>query len=464
MALLADQLGVAYRKEHIFFNLDLEIHPGSLTLIMGESGSGKSTLLKALAGLYPQYGGKLSGSVSLDGRKLTEIPANKRAVELALLFQNPKEQFAMPTVEEELAFALENIQVDEKNIEQRIDLALKKVGIAEFRNRSLQTLSGGELQKVALAEVLALRAQYILLDEPFASVDQQSRKDLQELLYELSKEGYAVVVADHEWAGYADKMSDFYRFDDGQLNQVAQDNWPAEVKPIDYPLSKPKNSHTIFTAEFLRIRNDHRLLIFQEELAIHEGEVILITGPNGSGKSTFLKALAKLQEYEGSIRFEGKVLKKWKAAKYYRRVGLVFQEALDQFLSITVAEEIEQVLANSYEANYWTRDRVDCQLHELGLGNLLRRSVYTLSGGQQKKLQVVLMLIMAPQVLLLDEPLAGLDEHSVQKVLALIHHCQREFGLTVIYVSHQVEPILPYIDRHLQLEQHQLVEEKELAQ
>ncbi|GAP00261.1 ATP-binding cassette domain-containing protein [Fructobacillus ficulneus] len=453
MALDAKKLTVAYRQSPIIEDLDFTLNPSDLTLLMGPSGSGKSTLLKTLAGLYPQYGGQVSGAVEIAGTDVSTMPAHDRARQIALLFQNPDDQFAMPTVREEFIFALENLELNPAEIDERINKALAKVGLSDFIDRAFVTLSGGELQKVALAEVLALGAKYLLLDEPFAAVDSQSRAELQVLLQQLSQEGYGILVSDHDPAGYFDKIKSFYQVKNTNLYQVNRQEW----QQYDYQgqikvLAEVGDADAAFDMNNLRVQNGDRLVLNQDILKVSRGLITLLTGPNGVGKSSVLKTLAKLHGYEGSLTYRDQEVSAWKKREYYHEIGLVFQNAADQFINITVQEELDQVQKSSHQKRYWSDDRLDQWVTALHLNGLGDRSVYTLSGGQQKKLQLLLMMVMAPTVLFLDEPLAGLDEQSVGVALDLIQSCQKALQLTILVVSHQTRDLVEIVDQHLRYE------------
>ncbi|MCO0832322.1 energy-coupling factor ABC transporter ATP-binding protein [Fructobacillus sp. W13] len=459
MTLSAESLSLSYRKEAVFQNVNLTVEEGDFALIMGPSGCGKSTLFKCLAGLYPQYGGKVTGKVVVDGDPIDNIPANHRVEKVSMLFQNPREQFVLQKVEEELAFALENLAVDAGSIQQRIDEALETVHIRHLKKRQLNELSGGEMQKVALAEIIALGAKHLIFDEPFASVDITSREELQQLFQELAQSGYAVLVCDHDASGYEDKITSFYRFEDSVVQKVEASGWPkrAEAAPILLAEGEAEAEPLLKASDYCLV-NDERLLIFQKELALKKGDFVLLTGDNGSGKSTFLRSIAKLNDYTGQLCYLNLNLKQWKKKPFYEVIGLTFQNALDQFLTITVQEEIEQVRAYKKERAYWTDERVHEALKALNLDALMKRSVYTLSGGQQKKLQVLLMLITEKNLLLLDEPFSGLDAASVKTVVRLMKESQLALKQTIIIVSHQVRPLMGVVTRHLRLTDRQLVE------
>ncbi|CAH1853678.1 ABC transporter ATP-binding protein [Convivina praedatoris] len=463
MALVTQHLTLAYDQTVIIDNLDFSLSSGEFTLLMGPSGSGKSTFLKAMAGLYPQFGGQVSGQITLDQASVSQLPANQRAEKVALLFQHPDEQFAMPTVSEELIFALENLALPAEEIDRRIAWALDKVGMTDFYHRSFITLSGGELQKIALVETLALGAKYLLLDEPFAAVDSKARAELQSLLKELVQEGYAILVSDHDAYGYLPLINNLYQLKDRRLVWQNPDQWGNFAwQSQSYHLSKQQASAALFTFNAFNLSSGGQGLLENYQGQLAANAVSLITGPNGVGKSTLLKSLAKLQPYQGELFYQKHLVSKISRKKYFKQVALVFQNAREQFLTITVQEELNQVLARSNQKDYWTKERVDQVLATLQLENHRDHSVYILSGGQQKKLQVLLMLIMAPAVLLLDEPLAGLDVKSAQILVSLIDSVQKACHLSLVIISHQVQPLVPILDYHLVFTPGQLNDSQEV--
>lgn len=427
MTLQLQNLSFSYGKnKQIFNNLNLTVNSG-FNLLIGPSGCGKSTLLKTIAGLYPKYGGKVSGSVNLNG-------ASK-----AMMFQNAGEQFTMATAREEIIFALENLQVSANDYKERLKKAVVFTQISRLLDQKIVTLSGGEKQRVALAVLVAMDVDWLLLDEPFASCDPEARKFLIEKLHELCMQGKNVLISDHLFSDYEGICDTVYKMKAGKVTKLTSPEIRQLFKRDETPepaFQLPNNTEAVtFMLDNLVIKQN-RTLLKQEQLKIFQGKSTLITGVNGIGKSSFFKALTQMIPYEGSLRFHDKEVAKLKSRKYLQQVAQVFQNANDQFLKITVEEEIE--LSKRKRNTFFTDQKIQAWLETLELSNHLDQVVYTLSGGQKKKLQVLLMLMGQHEVLLFDEPLAGLDHDSAKQVVSLMTESQKQLKQTFLIISHQL--------------------------
>lgn len=434
---------------------------GRFSLLTGPSGSGKTTLLRLIAGLTPLPSG---AQLTFDGHPLSTIPATQRARTVALLFQEPSTQFTMDTVENELRFALENQQVPPTQMSAKITAALEFVGISHLRKRTLMQLSGGEQQKVALAIIVAMDSDVILLDEPFASIDPATRQVLLTRLVSLCHDhGKTIILADHDLSGYAPWVDHLTVLRAGQLTTLSATATqarlaaftPEKLHLTHVKLPADETPSVLQGHQFSLTRHD-RTLITPQDLAVFTHQMTLITGPNGSGKSTFFRALVRLGHYHGTLTYQGKDIQHWRRRAYARHVSLMFQAATAQFLNVTVAEEL--ALSQQYgNTQYFTPERLHAALVALNLADRDDQIIYSLSSGQQKKLQLLCMLMMAPDVLLLDEPLKGLDLASVHAVLQLLATTQRDLHLTVVLISHQLSGLDAYVDYHLALTDHHFI-------
>ncbi|AVK64234.1 ABC transporter ATP-binding protein [Lactobacillus sp. CBA3606] len=443
----------------IFDQATLTFPAHQFTLLTGPSGAGKSTLLKLMAGLLPATAA--TDAIYYDQTRLTDLPLTKRASQVALMFQNPNQQFAMDTVENELIFALENRQVDPAAMPAKITRALDLVGIGPLRQRLLDQLSGGEKQKVALAVIVAMDSAVILLDEPFASVDPAARASLLQCLVQLRDQaGKTIILADHVFTGYAPLIDNLVQITAGQgLATLPPSQWaslltafetPTKTWPVPAPTATP-----LFKLANVQLMAGTRLLLAPTDLLLYQHHNTLITGPNGSGKSTFFEALVRLAPYLGTISYTGHDIKKIKRRPYARQVALLFQEAETQFLTITMAEELALSQQHAY-GDYFTPARIQAALQQLNLADHTDQVIYTLSEGQKKKLQILTMLIMQTPVLLMDEPLKGLDLASVQALVTLLQTTQAATQQTLIIISHQLTGLTSLIDYHLRFNQQHL--------
>lgn len=443
------QTGGQPELQHVFFNPE----PGSFNLLVGPSGSGKSTLLKSLAGLLPPFGGEvLSGQVLLNGEAITTIAPFERAKRVAFLFQNPSRQFAMRTPIEQLTFALENIQLPANEITKRIEHAFTQLDIHQLAQRDLLTLSGGEKQKVALAATLALGSSYILLDEPFASVDQSSRSHLLTMLKELqTKAGKTIILTDHDLSGYRDLVDQLYQIDsNGQLISLNPEKLVNEAPTAGAFLNHYQATGPLDWQQ-LSITLGQRQLMKANDFTLAQNQLGLLSGDNGVGKSTFFNALTHQRPYQGLVNWQKKDSRRIAFKRWALTVGLVFQDASDQFVTLTLAEEIAFSKAHTRLPDYWTNQRIQAALTSLNLQPFQNHSLYQLSGGQQKKAQVLTMLIMGQPVLLFDEPLAGLDYDSIQALMRLIKATIQDNHLSGLMISHQRAGLANFVDYELNL-------------
>lgn len=442
----------------IFQHLNFSPEPGTFNLLTGPSGSGKSTLLKLLAGLYPQYGGVIqSGQVTVAGESISGLPPYQRARHVAVLFQNPSRQFAMRKVVDQLQFALANLQLSPAEIDQRITTVLTGLHLTGFKERVLQTLSGGEQQRVALASVLALGSDLILLDEPFANVDATGRTQLLADLKELQETQHkTIILADHDLSGYAGIVDHLFHVDHEQHTLTAQ---PVASLPQETPAT-PVVGQSLGTGPLawqdLALGVDDRPLIRNAQFTIPAGQLGLLSGDNGAGKSTLFSALTKQRPFTGTVTYQGRSAQQYKLRQWAMRVAEVYQNSPDQFIRIHVQEELDLSAQHSLHPDYWTKARITAAVDQLNLTGLEEHVNYALSGGQQKKLQVLSMLIMGQPVLLLDEPFAGLDAQSLAAVLALIQQTVHDLQISALVVSHQRIGVVPFMAYELRLADQQL--------
>lgn len=273
-------------------SISFSIEAGERVAISGPSGSGKSTLLYLLNRLYPaNCDGVVEGDIRLFGRSADSYVPGEINHRIATVFQDPDAQFCMPTVEEELAFTLENLRTPAAEMNERLTQVLEITSLSDYRNTSIQTLSGGMKQRVATACALVMDPDVLLLDEPISHLDPQTAKEFIGWLDQLQKEfGLTVIAVEHRldsWGTFFDREI----FIDAS-GTIAADRHFIPHQPFRYPLRlNAVLDATTVSAVGLSVKKSEKTLLYPLSLHARRGECIVIAGPNGSGKSTLVKTL-----------------------------------------------------------------------------------------------------------------------------------------------------------------------------
>ncbi len=421
MSLYAKNLTFKYFKDspkNIIENLDFSLPVGEITLLAGKSGSGKSTLAYILAGLYPENGGVLTnGQVFFDEINIHELTPDKRVAYVAMMFQNPDLQFCMNTLENELFFCLENIGTPEHEMDAMIEDVVDTLGIHHLLGKNFHHMSGGEKQKCALACILSLKSKCIILDEAFANIDMTSAK---EIIGMIKKLNVTVLAIDHNielWEGVYD-------------NIISLDGSKPKVFDMLPDLHKP--GEVVLETKDLAINGIH-----YPNMQFEQGSLTAIWGRSGCGKTTFLQTMIGQNKFNGDVHLFGKKLTRLRKKQLFSKCGIVFQNPSNQFLSLTVYDEI------LFSVNRWYQDKNEqwkenktLELLELfKLERYQQYSPYLLSQGQQRRLAVLSMIAGEQEILLLDEPTYGQDYENICVMMNLLLE-KAKSGLTVIFSTH----------------------------
>ncbi|QNQ84464.1 ATP-binding cassette domain-containing protein [Lactobacillus sp. PV037] len=298
-----------------------------------------------------------------------------------------------------------------------------------------------------------MEPELLLLDEAFSNCDPSSRKLLLKQLLEFKKRGMTIVAIDHQTQGYESLVTHQLTITNKSVHFTPFT--PPVANPSKKTLSLPVPKNKIFTLNNYSLSLPQKTLLNNVTNYIPQG-ITLLTGENGSGKSAFFNSLIKMMPYQGHLLYQEKEVRKLRQKKYLTTVGEVFTDSTPQFLKLTAAAEIATARRKT---KFFSQKEIDQMIKELNLPDL-DQSIYTLSGGQKKKLQILLMLLENHRVLLLDEPLTGLDYDSQQLVCKWLKKSARSKNIVII--SHQVGPLSEIINYHLHLKDQNLVFESSL--
>jgi energy-coupling factor transport system ATP-binding protein len=373
------------------------LREGDVVALLGPSGSGKSTLLRALAGLVPHFhGGRFAGRVEVAGLDTRLVRPAELAGTVATLFQDPEDQVVFTRVLAEVQFGLENLGVRPAKIEARALAALDAVGAAHLAARPVAQLSGGELQRVCLASVLALRPRLLLLDEPTSQLDPDGAATAIELARES---GAAVLVSEHRSERVLEASDRVLFLRDGRVRDELPDAWlPREP---ELPEGEPTGQPVCRLDRVSFGYSPDRLVLQCTSLEAGRGEIVALVGPNGSGKTTLAKLAAGLLEPAS-----GTVERRGRACYLSQDPGrYLVAERADEEVALAVGDDL---------------GRARRTLEEVGLENLADRHPRDLSSGERERLALAAVLVAEPDLLVLDEPTRGVDPERKDELVTLL--------------------------------------------
>ena len=481
----------------------LVIEKGSYIALLGANGSGKSTMAKLLDVLEVQNEGEIRvfGIDTKDETKFWDIRRNTGCV-----FQNPDNQIVGTTVEEDVAFGPENIGIPNPELTERVNKALKYVGLYDKRERQSAKLSGGQKQKLAIAGVLALKPKFLILDEATAMLDPVSRDEFLSIIEKLVREKeISVLTITHDMteASRTDKvfimdkgkvtlegdpriiLNDVPRMIDAGLDSPIYSKLLWELKnvtgldyslenarsiinalrflsdrfmnkKIDAPVRESLSKETLISIRNLsyRYEDNSPYVLKNIDLEIKKGEILALVGRSGCGKTTLITHLNGIIRPQGDgkieYRFEDGTIttsKKKEIKKIRQKVGLVFQYPEYQLFEETVYKDI----AYGPKMMGMTGDDLDKAVREaakiVGLSDdVLEKSPFELSGGQQRRVAMAGVIAMEPEVLVLDEPAAGLDPKGRRDMFKTISDLKAN-GKTIVLVTHYMDEAYEHADR-----------------
>lgn len=447
------------RTERALDGVTLDLGPKDLVGVTGRTGSGKSTLALAAAGLLPRViRASVSGSVTVDGQDAVRATAAQLAGRVGIVFSAPALQLSAskPTVREELAFGLENLAVQRADMDGRIDAAMARLGITHLAERDPLTLSGGEQQRVAIASIVVMGTDVLVLDEPAAQLDPAGTESVAAMLAEMAGDGRAVLVAEHA-PQILLKTGRCLVLDGGRVIAEAS---PREALAADEAAGEeleamPAVGRSIRSVPPVAIAvNDltHRYpggieAVRAVSLSVAAGESVAIVGQNGSGKTTLAKHLNGLLRPEsGYVSLDGKDIADRAINQLAGLVGFVFQNPDDQLFNNSVEKEVGFGPRNLRLDPASVSHLVDGALAMTGLTGRRGENPYDLDVSTRKLVALAGVLAMEPPVLVMDEPTMGQDPLGTRRIGAIVD-AWRGAGRTVIAITHDMDFAAHHFER-----------------
>ena len=485
-------------------DITLDIRKGEFLGLIGPTGAGKSTFCMTLNGIVPQFfSGRFFGHVTIDGLDTLDYPISSFARTVGIVFEDPETQITATSVENEIAFALENLKVPRDEIIARIPQVLEAVRLEGMGKKHPHELSGGQKQRLAIAAVLALKPKVLVLDEPTSLLDPIGSVEVFATVRELNKElGMTVVMSSHaaeEMAEYADRIAliaggeikkiaspseiysavEYLRENDLRPPQVASTfhiinefglsipEIPVRLKQgietlanitihhdiWDQPITQsPKLSQggdgaLLSVKDLYYTYNDGSHALDGINLDVHEGEYVLIIGQNGAGKSTLVKHFVKLLEpTKGIVSVGGMDTRSLTVSQLARRIGYVAQNPDNQIFNTTIQDEVSFALKLSGYVPEEIETRVAEGLEAMELSDVRDRHPLSLPKGDRARVVIAAILAMQPEIIIFDEPTTGQDYRGAMNILELSKKFHKK-GKTIIVITHHLYLMPEFAER-----------------
>jgi energy-coupling factor transporter ATP-binding protein EcfA2 len=476
-AIEINNLSVDYGDVTALRDITLEIDAGECILITGPSGCGKSTLAHVLSGLIPHaIPAQIEGDVYVAGMNVLVQTLPDIAQHVGMVFQNPASQLFHLRVEDEVAFGPRNLGLDENQVQERTEWALSATGLLALKDRNPAKLSGGQKQTLAIASVLAMHPQILVLDEPTASLDVPSTQKVMETLEHLQREfGITIVLIEHRLAEVIELVDRVILMDEGQIlsdgtptevfaNRQTRDQFGLRRLPEE-PLttwetliqsdghSVPATSPLLSLEKITAGYNGHPI-IEEVDMTLYPGEFAALVGDNGVGKTTLaLVAAGLLKPQRGKVCFHN-----GSKPRPGLDVALLFQNPTEQLFTDSVEQEVAFGPQNYgiHDATLHTQTLTKADLLELR-----HRRPITLSAGQQQRTALAACLSLRPQLLILDEPTLGQDWSHLQLLMDFLLSLNQG-GTTILLISHDYKLVYRYTQRIFLMEAGRIIREGQL--
>lgn len=476
-------------------NISFDIAKGEKVLILGPSGSGKSTLAQCLNGIIPNINkGQAQGQVTIGGQDIFNQSIYDRSQLVSTVLQDPDGQFIGLTVAEDLAFSLENDCVNQGEMKDKVALWAERLNLSSLLGHRPQDLSGGQKQRVSLAGVLIDESPILLFDEPLANLDPKSGQETIALIDKIHKEvGATTIIIEHRledvlyrpvdrvllvndgkllFNGSPDELlSTTLLLDNGireplyvtvlrqlgfntksaeQLSQLGTLDLSGLSLP-DRTRKVPSESQTTPILEVGKLKvgyGDNLPIIENMSFSLKKGERLAIVGKNGAGKSTLAKALCGFVPSHGRLIYKGQDISQDSIAERSERIGFVLQNPNQMISQAMIFDEVALGLRLRGVNESEVEERVYEVLKTCGLYSFRKWPISALSFGQKKRVTIASILVLKPEIIILDEPTAGQDYQTYTDIMTFLDSLQQQ-GHTIVMITHDMQLMLEYSDRCL---------------
>ncbi len=491
-------------------NINLRIEKGEKIVIIGPSGSGKSTLGQCLNGLIPHaIKGETSGKLTINGQDTAPFDMHQFTEQVGTVLQDTDSQFVGLSIGEDIAFALENQLMSNIDMYPLVKATAKMVDLEQMLERSPHDLSGGQKQRVSLAGILVDDVDILLFDEPLAALDPKTGKKTIEIIDELHREtGKTIIIIEHRLEDVLHRSVD--RIILMESGEIIADTTPDEILAsplleeygIREPLylsalkeagcaiegdAKPSSLNTLPLAQYqtavstwfeaskatnvekqaetlLAVRNltysydGEKNALEDVSFDVKRGEFVSVLGKNGSGKSTITKlVMGVIEPDQGSMILNGQDLNELTIFERSQKVGVVMQNPNHMISHHMIFDEVAFGLRNRGVEEKQVEAKVLEVLELCGLSKYRHWPIEALSYGQKKRVTIASILALEPELLILDEPTAGQDYRNYTSMLSFIEKLNRELGITVMIISHDMHLVLEYTTRSIVIADSKLI-------
>ncbi|MCC3176063.1 heme ABC exporter, ATP-binding protein CcmA [Streptococcus gordonii] len=489
--------------------INLTIYEGEKVLIVGPSGSGKSTLGQCLNGIIPNiYKGQASGHLKVQGQDAFASSIYDKSNLVSTVLQDTDGQFIGLSVAEDLAFALENDMVELPVMKEKVQHWAEKLDLVNLLQHRPQDLSGGQKQRVSLAGVLIDESPILLFDEPLANLDPKSGQDAIDLIDQIHKEaGTTTIIIEHRLEDVLYRSVDrLVLVNDGRILfddhpdlllkttllaengireplylttlrqlglDIAEMDHLSDLASLELPVlpfskeavveATQERDSNLFSVEHISFSYGKRPVLQDISLEISKGERIAIVGKNGAGKSTLAKAFCQFIQTEGAYSWQGKDIKADSIKERAERIGYVLQNPNQMISETMIFDEVALGLRLRGLPEEEIEERVLAVLKTCGLYEFRNWPVSALSFGQKKRVTIASILVLGPEVILLDEPTAGQDQRNYTEIMNFLDELNQK-GHTIIMITHDMQLMLDYSDRAIVIVDGQVLADKSPAQ